>query len=77
MPNKVWDQITYPFPNLNSAVIEVWEGISNVISHIILMLLFIHARIPLIPVVVVVIVVVAVVVIVVCLFPAQSYIHYK
>ena len=28
---KVWDEITYPFPNFNSATIEVWEWISNFI----------------------------------------------
>ena len=35
MPNKVWDEITYPFPNFNSAVIEVWEWISNFIIYFI------------------------------------------
>ena len=28
MPGKVWDEITYSFPNF----IEVWEWISNIIS---------------------------------------------
>ena len=30
---KVWDEITYPFPNFNSATVEVWEWISNLIAH--------------------------------------------
>ena len=25
MPNKVWDEITYPFPNINGSAVEVWE----------------------------------------------------
>ena len=29
MPDKVWDEITYPFPNFNGCTIEVWEWISN------------------------------------------------
>ena len=29
MPSKVWDEITYPFPNFNGATVEVWEWISN------------------------------------------------
>ena len=28
MPNKVWDEITYPFPNISGAAVEVWEWIS-------------------------------------------------
>ena len=36
MPSKVWDQITYPFPNFNSWAVEVWEWISNVIPHFIM-----------------------------------------
>ena len=28
--NKVWGEITYPFPNFN---VEVWEWISNFIPH--------------------------------------------
>ena len=34
MPNKVWDEITYPFPNFNSATIEVCDWISNLILAI-------------------------------------------
>ena len=29
----MWDEITNPFPDLNSAAVEVWERMSNVISH--------------------------------------------
>ena len=29
----MWDKITYPFPNFNGAAVEVWEWISNFISH--------------------------------------------
>ena len=29
--HKVWDEITYPFPNFNSATIEVGEWIYNLI----------------------------------------------
>ena len=31
--HKVWDEITYPFPNFNGATVEVWEWISNIIPH--------------------------------------------
>ena len=30
---KVWDGITYPFPNFKGATVEVWEWISNFITH--------------------------------------------
>ena len=30
---KVWDEITYPFPNFNGATVEVWDWISNFIPH--------------------------------------------
>ena len=30
---KVWDEITYPFPNFNGAVIEVCSWLSNFIPH--------------------------------------------
>ena len=33
MPCKVWDEITYRFPNFNGATVEVWERISNFIPH--------------------------------------------
>ena len=44
MHNKVWDEITYPFPNFNGGTIEVWVWISNFIPHFINVLL-IHAGI--------------------------------
>ena len=31
---KVWDGITCPLPNFNGAAVEVWEWISNSITHI-------------------------------------------
>ena len=34
MLNKVWDEIIYPFPNLN--FIEVWKWISDFIPHFIM-----------------------------------------
>ena len=34
--SKVWDEITYAFPNFNGATIEVWEWISNSTSHFIM-----------------------------------------
>ena len=30
---KVWDEITYPFPNFNGVTVEVWEWKSNFIAH--------------------------------------------
>ena len=30
---KLWDEITYPFPNFNGATVEDWEWISNFIPH--------------------------------------------
>ena len=33
MPSKVWIEIAYPFPNLNSATEKVWEWISRFIQH--------------------------------------------
>ena len=35
-PNKVWDEIVYPFPNFNGATIEVWEWIRNSTPHFIM-----------------------------------------
>ena len=40
--NKVWDEITYPFPNLNGTAVEVSEWISNTILHPMGMWLLIH-----------------------------------
>ena len=31
MPNKVWDEITYPYTNFNNAALEVQECISDFI----------------------------------------------
>ena len=36
MPSKVWDEITYPFPNFNIATTEVWVWINDFISHFIM-----------------------------------------
>ena len=33
VPDKVWDEITYPLPRLNGGIIEVSEWISNFIQH--------------------------------------------
>ena len=35
-PSEMWDKITYPFPNFNGATVEVWEWISNFISHFVM-----------------------------------------
>ena len=32
MPSKVYEEITYPFPNFNSVTIEVWQWIDNFIT---------------------------------------------
>ena len=37
MPNKVWDEITYPSLNLNGCSAEVKEWISNVFPHFMIM----------------------------------------
>ena len=34
-PSKVWNKITYPFPNFNGATIEVWEWMNNFIPYFI------------------------------------------
>ena len=36
MISKVWDEMTYQFPNFNGATAEVWEWKSNFIPHIIM-----------------------------------------
>ena len=33
IPSKLWDEITYPFPNFKSGTVEVWEWISNFIPY--------------------------------------------
>ena len=30
---KVWDGVIYLFPNFNSATVEVWKWINNIMSH--------------------------------------------
>ena len=35
-PSKVWDEITYPFPNFNGATVEVWGWIGNFIPPFIM-----------------------------------------
>ena len=39
MARKVWDEITYPFPNFNSCTVEVWEWISHFIPHFIMIVI--------------------------------------
>ena len=36
MPSEMWDESTYPFPNLSGCIAEVWEWISNSISHVVM-----------------------------------------
>ena len=36
MPSELWDELRYPFPNFNSATVEVWGWISNFIPHFIM-----------------------------------------
>ena len=31
---KVWDEFIYPFPNVNGAIIEIWEWIGNIIPQL-------------------------------------------
>ena len=45
----MWAEITYPFPNFNGAVVEVWEIIRNFISHFAGYVIAIHAGIKLNP----------------------------
>ena len=33
---EVWDEITYPFLNFNSAAIDIWERMNNFIPHFIM-----------------------------------------
>ena len=33
MPRKLWNEITYVFPNLNGSIIEAWERVSNLIPN--------------------------------------------
>ena len=36
MVSKVWDETTYPFPNFNSAAIEIYDWISHYIPQFIM-----------------------------------------
>ena len=36
MPNKVWNEITYPFTNLNGGNVNISDWISNFIPHFIM-----------------------------------------
>ena len=36
MPSKLWDEITYPFPNFNGCTVDVFEWSSNFSSHFIM-----------------------------------------
>ena len=36
LPSNVWDEIIYPYPNLNGATVEVWEWMSYFISHFVM-----------------------------------------
>ena len=40
-------EITYPFPNVYGAIVEVWEWISNFIPHWITSIILVHAGIKL------------------------------
>ena len=31
---KMWDEITYPFLNINGATADIWKWVSNSITHI-------------------------------------------
>ena len=35
--NKVWDEITYLFPNFNGYTTEVWEQVIDLIPHLMMM----------------------------------------
>ena len=36
IPSKMWDEISYLFPNFNCATVEVWERIKKIIPHFIM-----------------------------------------
>ena len=36
MPSKVWDGITYPFPNFNVSTVEFWQRVSNFIPYFVM-----------------------------------------
>ena len=33
MLSKMWDEVIYPFPNINCFTVEVWEEIKDVVPH--------------------------------------------
>ena len=35
MSNKVWHEITYPFPNVNNCTVEILEWVNDYIPHFI------------------------------------------
>ena len=43
MLSKVWDAITFPFPNFNATTVEIWERMSNFALHFIIDVIIIHA----------------------------------
>ena len=45
MPGKVCNKITNPFSNFNSGTIEVYEWISNFVSHFVMDAILIQAGI--------------------------------
>ena len=49
MSNKVWDKLTYPFPNFNDGIFDVWEWISNLTITLWCMWLLIHDMIKVVP----------------------------
>ena len=36
MLSKVWDEITYPFPNINGCTVEIWEWLIYFVPHFIM-----------------------------------------
>ena len=36
MSNKLWDEITYPFPNFSGCTVEVWKRMINFILHFVM-----------------------------------------
>ena len=36
MRSKIWDKITYQFPNFNGTTVEVWKWVSNFVPHFIM-----------------------------------------
>ena len=43
MSTKLWDEITYPFPNFISCSVEIWKRISDFITHFVMNVIVIHA----------------------------------